>query len=177
MDHNNETEFRLLNEKDEKAYETFIREFLDARERIIPANSFCHNLTFSDWLQKTRDIAKGQNLPANWVPSTLYFLLRKSDGKILGAIDIRHTLNDFLQNFGGNIGYGIAPSERRQGYADYMLKQALQICKDMGMEKILITCDAENVGSQKVIEKNGGIFENELVNPKGEKKKRFWIDI
>lgn len=168
-------ELRLLKEKDEQAYLNFIEEFIKAGEKVIPANAFSNGLTFLKWLNKTRNISKGSNLPAGWVPSTVYFLFRKGEDKIIGAIDIRHKLNGHLLKAGGNIGYGIASSERRKGYACELLKMALKICKEMRMKKVLITCNHDNVGSYRTIIKNGGILEGEFTNDEGIVKKRFWI--
>jgi predicted acetyltransferase len=117
-------------------------------------------------------------LPEDRVPADSYFLIRKADGKILGAINIRHRLNDHLQKRGGHIGYGVAPSERRKGYAGLMLKQALVICRDqLKIDRILITCDKDNIGSNKTIIKSGGILENEARDDKDNIFCRYWIKL
>lgn len=170
-------EFRSLTEDDEQVYRAFVNEFFGAGEKMIPSSVYWEGLTYLEWLEKTRNISKGVDLPEGWVPSTLYFLFRKSDGKMLGAIDLRHALSDRLLKFGGNIGYGVVPSERRKGYASMMLQLALGICKEMGMDKVLITCNKENIGSAKTIRKNGGILENEMVDELGRTRCRYWINL
>ncbi|MFA6963703.1 MAG: GNAT family N-acetyltransferase [Patescibacteria group bacterium] len=169
-------EFRKLTQKDENAYNIYIGEFLDAGEEVIPRSIFKTNLSFKQWLKQRHDFEKGINLPVDRVKATTFFLIRKHDGKILGALDLRHELTEHLLKFGGNIGYGVAPSERKKGYANYMLATALPICKGLGLEKVLITCNKENTGSARTIQKNGGVLENE-VDYDGVTRQRYWIDL
>jgi predicted acetyltransferase len=93
-------------------------------------------------------------------------------------INIRHRLNEFLAREGGHIGYSVRPSERRKGYATRMLQMALQKCAEMGLEKVLIACDKENIGSAKVIMNNGGVLESEITDGSlAEVVQRYWIDL
>ena len=94
-----------------------------------------------------------------------------------GAVNIRHYLNDSLLKEGGHIGDGIRPSERRKGYATEMIRLALTECKKLGIEKVLMTCDKDNIGSARSIIKNGGILENEFVNSEGNIEQRYWISL
>jgi predicted acetyltransferase len=99
------------------------------------------------------------------------------DGKIVGRLAIRHRLNDFLLKIGGHIGYGVVPQFRRCGFAKNMLRLSLPIAYDLGIKRVLLTCDDDNIGSIKTIEANGGVLEN--VVPVGEGKslkRRYWID-
>ncbi len=111
------------------------------------------------------------------VPDSVFFLLDNEKNKLLGAVNIRHYLNEFLLKEGGHIGLGIRPSERRKGYATKMIALALIECKKLGINKVLITCDKSNIGSAKSILKNGGILENEFVNSDGEIEQRYWINL
>jgi len=172
-----EFEFRCLNENDESAYRNFISEFTRAGEKIIPRSIYDENLSFRTWLERSRGISSGKSIPDNWVQAATYFLIRKSNGKILGALDLRHKLNEELLRHGGHIGYGVAPSERKKGYASLMLQKALKICKDLDINKALITCDKENIGSAKTIMKHGGVLENEIVDELGRHRQRYWIEI
>ena len=88
----------------------------------------------------------------------------------LGRLSVRHELNDWLREFGGHIGYVVRPSARRQGNASTMLAAALPIARDLGIDPVLITCDADNAGSRRVIESNGGVFEDQR-----QEKLRFWV--
>jgi len=93
-------------------------------------------------------------------------------------IDIRHELNEYLLNFGGHIGYGIKTSERRKGYATEMLRLALEKARELNLKKVLLTCNKTNYGSARTIQKNGGILENKILNPKDKQiTQRYWIEL
>lgn len=111
------------------------------------------------------------------VPDSVFFLLDEEKNRLLGAVNIRHYLNAALLQEGGHIGAGVRPSERRKGYATEMIRLALIECKKLGIDRALVTCDKENVGSAKAIVKNGGVLENEFVNSDGEVEQRYWITI
>ena len=93
---------------------------------------------------------------------------------MVGAVNIRHDLNDYLLKYGGHIGDGIRPSERRKGYATEMIRLALEECRELGLTRVLMTCDKNNIGSAKSIIRNGGILENEVLG-EGSIKQRYWI--
>lgn len=109
------------------------------------------------------------------VPGSVFFLYDDERNIFIGAINIRHYLNDDLLKTGGHIGDGIRPSERRKGYATKMIKLALDECKKLGINKVLMTCDKDNIGSAKSIINNGGILENEIINEDGKIEQRYWI--
>jgi predicted acetyltransferase len=112
------------------------------------------------------------------VPATQFIFVREDDEKIVGMLQIRHFLNDYLEKYGGHIGYSVAPSERRKGYASGMLKCALPECRKLGMEKVLITCIDNNIGSRKTILANGGVYDSTVFEP-DEKVflEKYWIDL
>lgn len=110
------------------------------------------------------------------VPHSTYWLLSE-DNLIVGAVNIRHRLNEKLLNQGGHIGYGVRPSERRKGYANIILSNTLELLKGWGHQKVLVVCDKGNIGSEKTILKNGGVMESEFVEENGNIIKRFWIDL
>ena len=111
------------------------------------------------------------------VPDSVWFLLDVERNILLGAVNVRHRLNDHLLQFGGHIGDGIRPSERRKGYATEMIRLALIECKKLGLDRVLMVCDKENVGSAKSIVKNGGVLENEVVDEGGKIHQRYWIEL
>ena len=130
---------------------------------------------WSDYLQRLDDHRHGRNLPDNWVPTT--FLVADVDGEIVGRTSIRHELNDFLAREGGHIGYAVVSQHRRRGYATEILRQSLVIARSLGIDRVLVTCDETNVGSMKVIEACGGLYES-TIEPEagGTPKRRYWIN-
>ena len=111
------------------------------------------------------------------VPGSVFFLLDTERNRLLGAVNIRHYLNESLLQEGGHIGDGIRPSERRKGYATEMVRLALLECKKLGIRRVLMTCEKDNIGSAKSIIRNGGVLENEFINSDGEIEQRYWIDL
>lgn len=117
-----------------------------------------------------------KNKTEDRVPDSVFFLLDEERDRLLGAVNIRHSLNDWLLKEAGHIGDGIRPSERRKGYATEMVRLALIECNKLGIERVLMVCDKDNIGSAKSIIKNGGVLENEFVNSEGKIVQRYWID-
>ncbi len=111
------------------------------------------------------------------VPDSVFFCLDVERNRLVGAVNIRHYLTEYLLREGGHIGDGIRPSERRKGYATAMIKLALEECKKLGILRVLMICDKDNIGSAKSILKNGGVLENEFMNSEGKIEQRYWIDL
>lgn len=132
--------------------------------------------SYEDWVKEKANEKNGIDLRDGYVPCTTLFLKRMSDNKVCGSISIRHELNDFLFNFGGHIGYSVTPSERGKGYGKLQLKMALEIAKDLGIEKCLITADETNTLSNKTIISEGGVLEN-TVMWNNEPLNRYWINL
>ena len=128
------------------------------------------------WLEELKKRSCEDTVPKGLVPSSTYLAVREKDNYIVGMIDIRHYLNEYLTQVGGNIGYGVRKTERNKGYAKQMLKLALEKCKELKIKKVLITCDEDNIASEKVILSAKAKLED-IRNVDGENKKRFWIDL
>lgn len=132
---------------------------------------------FSSYVRRVEAWSRGEELPEGWAPNT--FLVAEVAGEIVGRVSIRHQLSDHLLRIGGHVGYGVVPAHRRKGYAREMLRQALPIMKRLGIERALVTCDDDNVGSYKSIEANGGVLETRTVVPEHgpQTVRRYWIDL
>ena len=128
---------------------------------------------FSSYLAAVQQVADGSDLPNGMVRDS--FFVAEVNGDVVGRISIRHDLNEYLFKFGGHIGYMVRPAFRMKGYASEMLRQALVIAKEFGIHRVLITCNDDNIGSIKVIEKHGGVLENK-VDEDGRLLRRYWID-
>ena len=128
------------------------------------------------WLEELKKRSCEDTVPKGLVPSSTYLAVREKDNYIVGMIDIRHYLNEYLTQVGGHIGYGVRKTERNKGYAKQMLKLALEKCKELKIKKVLITCDEDNIASEKVILSTNAKFED-IRCIDGENKKRFWIDL
>ena len=145
-----------------KDYETeaiaFKQEFIDNGEKTINGSELLDQMeSYDDWLKSVQDNASSDTVNPSWVVTDTYFAFDEND-RIIGIIDLRHELNDFLKDF-GNSGYSVRPTERRKGYATQMLKLILERAHQIGMEKIQLSVERSNEASVKTILKNGGKYE------------------
>lgn len=143
-----------------------------------------HDLSFDnpdeiDVIQKLKDSRDKTKLEEGKVQSYSYFLVE--DDKFIGIINIRLELNDRLLRYAGNIGYGINPKYWNMGYGTTLLKLGLEKAKELGLkDKVLITCDDDNIASAKIIEKNGGVLENKVENTIKDETfitRRYWVKL
>jgi len=165
---------RTLTPTDEAA---FLRAF-ELTKATDPnfAHYYRAELAFATYLRVLDDAEHGVGLPDGHVPSTLLFGF--VDGEIVGRLMLRHSLNEFLSRFGGNIGYVVVPTHRRRGYATEMLRSGLQRARAMGLDKVLVTCDTDNVASRRTIEKCGGVYEGSTpASDASVAKRRYWIHL
>ena len=155
----------------------------DYREEFLLNGSSmdgCSNLrrfeNMDDWYDWICKAEHRDTCPAGWMPDSQFISIRKSDGRLLGMVDIRHELNEAALKFFGGIGYSIRPSERGKGYAAMQLQLAKEVCRSMEMGRLLVTCHKDNIASARTIQKNGGVLENETVDERnGEVLQRYWI--
>ena len=152
------------------------KEFLEDEPIINGSAGLDRFSTVEDWLEELKKRSNKDTVPEGLVPSSTYLGIRKKDNYIVGMIDIRHCLNDFLLQSGGDIGCGVRKSERKKGYAKQMIKLALEKCKELKIEKVLITCNDDNIASEKSIIACGGELED-IRTVDGKNYKRFWIKI
>jgi predicted acetyltransferase len=156
-------------------------EFLCAHRATSPGvpyflQYYKEGMPFSRYLEVLAERERGIDLPPNHVASSFLFAFVAT--RIVGRVSIRHSLNEFLERVGGHIGYVVVPEFRRLGYATTILRLSVQIAREkLGIGRILVTCDDDNIGSIRTIEKNGGILENVVSGMDLDKpKRRYWID-
>lgn len=159
----------------EREYFDYMAEWKSAGKEIVPMSSDHKELSFAEYLASLRNFETEESCPKNFVPGTTWFYVN-DEGRILGAVNLRHRLNDYLLRVGGHIGYGVRPSERRKGHASQILSLTLEKARELGLSRVLITCNKENTGSARTILKNGGVLENE-VPEEDEITQRYWIDL
>ena len=164
----------VLTEEMPKDYLDFVHDFRDAGEQFPPVPY--EEFDVATHLKELANMAKGINLPEGWVPMQVYWLTRNS--RIIGECGLRNELTDALRKFGGHIGYSIRPSERNKGYGTKMVKLAMEKARGLGIDRVLITCDKDNIASQRVIQKNGGVLDSESFSEQaGRITQRYWIDL
>ncbi len=160
----------------EAAWLDIVAEIQEAGERIVPYSLTLELSHYLDFWRRTQQFSRGENLEGKVRADTFFLLEEERPGRILGAINLRYELNEYLYQFGGHIGYGVRPSERGKGYATAMLGLALEKCKEAGLKRVLLTCDTWNTASARVMEHNGGVLENVVSRGDGHIA-RYWIEL
>lgn len=159
------------------SYRSLIAELESAGEKRVP---FTLSFAFDDFealLARLRDESNGIGLPEGFVPHSTFWLVRNGE-EIVGVSNLRHSLTPFLLREGGNIGYGIRPSARRNGYGREILKMTLREARSLGLARVLVTCGKSNLGSVRIILAAGGVFESEEFSvERDEMVRRYWIDL
>jgi predicted acetyltransferase len=132
---------------------------------------------FDAFIRRSQDGSRGVGLGPGMVPMTEFWLVR--DGRrILAVSHLRHHLTPALRRFGGHIGYVVRPSERRKGCGTRLLALTLERARERGLRRVLVTCDDDNIGSARIIEKNGGVRATMGTNPNnGRPLRRYWIEL
>jgi len=185
-----ETRRKTMDSRTETAAQLHLRALVDAdREAFLeavaawPASEsmtfapgFDTSPSFPEYVTLLNAQAQGEKLPEGWVPSVTVFAFVGSE--IVGRVQLRMHLNDFLRRVGGQIGYVVLPAFRRRGYAKAMLGQALRLARTLGLRRVLLTCDDDNPASIHTIEGAGGTLEDTVVvGDDMPKKRRYWIEL
>ena len=132
---------------------------------------------FAAFVRGLRRQAQGIGLPEGFVPMTSYWLV-DSSGAVLGESRLRHYLSPALEVEGGHIGYAIRPSARRKGYGTLILALTLEKARARGLKRVMVTCDTDNIGSARIIQKNGGVLAGSAISPRsGKPVSQYWIDL
>ncbi len=161
------------------SYAEALREGLYPDEDITAEAALVES-DFDTWITDKMDMNKPVSLPdgtfVKKVPASYFWLV--TDSQFLGAVSLRHELNDNLMRFGGHIGYSVRPGERRKGYASLMLRETLAEARKLNLHKVLVTCSDDNFGSIGAIEKNGGILEDKVhLSFQKAPERRYWIKL
>ncbi len=128
---------------------------------------------WSAYLARIGRLSRGDGLASEFVPWTdLYGVV---DGVVVGRVSVRHRLTEGLLQVGGHIGYGVRRAYRRRGYATELLRAGLSVAHELGIDRALVTCDDDNVGSATVIERCGGVLEDTRPMSGGSPKRRYWV--
>ncbi|MCR5332980.1 MAG: GNAT family N-acetyltransferase [Bacilli bacterium] len=158
----------------QKQLEDMLKEWINHNdENHSPWAIFKNDYHDFDYYLENLELKEAKN---GKVPDSTFFALDIERNIFVGAINIRHYLNERLLLNGGHIGDGVRPSERRKGYATEIIRLGLIECKKLGITKVLMVCDKDNIGSRKSILNNGGVLENEI-EVDGEIEQRYWIDL
>ena len=164
---------RKLNTHDEEAFRRALQLTAASDPNFVRC---CHSdLSFAGYLHILDESERGRGLGEGQVPSTLLFGFVGEE--IVGRLMLRHSLNEFFSRVGGHIGFVVVPGHRQRGHATEMLKQGLDIAHSIGLQRVLVTCDEDNIASRRTIEKCGGAYENSYFGPEAPApKRRYWIE-
>lgn len=169
-------ELALPSEKYKESYLEAAREFFaegvsfgrEANEALIRGD-------FESFIKASENKKEEVKRKKGWVPETTYWLVDNEE--YIGHVNIRHELSEYLKTSGGHIGYKIRPSKRNTGYGSKILELALPKAKELGIDPALITCHKENEASRRIIEKNGGEFQKEAFDHKGQNILHYHIKL
>jgi predicted acetyltransferase len=166
-------EFRALTKNDDVAFRKWLAAWEHEPKPVVSVAKPLEG-TYKEHLEK---LSVMNDYPiGRFVPAGVFYYFE--DAVIKGGVSCRWSLNEHLLKFGGHIGYGVGPVYRRQGIATEMLKLSLEQYRKRGISPVLVTAEDWNIASQKIIEANGGVLENFLIEPKtGKKFGRYWIDL
>lgn len=167
---------KLPSIEDKEKVWAFRQEFIDNNEEIFGDGALLKRESYEEWLNVLEKYKKIETLPEGKVITSQFLTYTKAENKLVGVVQVRHKLNDYLLKFAGHIGDSVRKSERNKGYGTEQIELALKYAKSVGISKALIVCKEGNIASEKTIVNNGGVLES-TVNKEGEKYKRFWIKL
>ena len=156
----------------------FKNEFFQAGERVINGGALLDQMDYEEWLENIRRNGESQTVRQDWVVSSTFLAVREQDQRIVGIVDLRHSLGQpFLAEYGGHIGYAVRLSERGKSYAVQILSLALEAAQELGLEAVMLGCYADNMGSIKTMLKCGGVLKEEKPYIDGKPVCIYWITI
>ena len=151
------------------------QQFLASPYRDHPFGYYEEGMPFAAYLARLDEARHGIDLPSDHVPNVrLYGFVGAT---MVGSLAIRLGLKGMLVTLGGHIGYQVFEPYQRRGYGTEMLRQAIPVCRQLGLDRILVTCDADNIASKRVIETNGGVYDSTVDKPiMRAPRLRYWIE-
>lgn len=159
-------------------YEEYRQEFLDFGGSMDGAGALRRIADGRKWLEECARYTDPATVPEGRVLATQYILIRERDNRLLGMLQLRRELNEYLAKYAGHIGYSVRPSERRRGYAKTMLAMALPHARALGLERVMISCAVDNEGSRRTILANGGVYDSSVYEPDDDETlERYWITL
>jgi predicted acetyltransferase len=159
----------------EAKFNEMIEDYRQNGENTFDSDYFTKNFDFIQYIQDIQQLSDGVGLPEGYVPTTEWWMIN-DNGDIVGTVRLRHYLSDRNMQEGGHIGYDISPRFRGQGIGTVILRMALGKAMEFGLKDVLLTCDFDNAASRRIIETNGGKFENEIISEDSQKPVyRYWI--
>ena len=168
-------EARELTDTDERAFFAGLERW-ESESLDWYTFSWKPGMAYADMMVLLRDEAAGRNLAPGRVRHTMLYGF--FDGEIVGRVSIRHELNEFLRERGGNLGYAIAPSHRRRGHATELVCQGIGYCRALEMTRLLVTCAESNIPSWRIIERFGGMLQDTVWDDgHAEDIRRYWITL
>jgi len=171
----NKTELIRPDPRHEDSLRSFVREFADAGEELVPWVLAGLGDDIDAYVSDLERQSRGENLDKGIVPHSTFWLV-DSSGEIVAVSNLRHELNGFLKKVGGHIGFGVRPSARRRGFGTEVLRCTLAEARMLGIHRAFVTCDKDNRGSEKVIRNNGGVLQDEVWSDFYSRVVlRFWI--
>lgn len=160
----------------------YLNEFVEYKSDINGSGSLdkiYEGYTFEQALERCLNMENEEYAKSvNRATGKTFLLIRENDNKIVGTINIRWNLPESMQKFGGNIGYGIRPTERRKGYNKINLYLGLKETQKLGLDRVMLDCASDNIGSYKTMEAIGGVLDREEIDPSdGLLTKVYYFDV
>ncbi len=161
----------------QQTYASYVEEFRDRHETLVPFVIGIPYEAFEDYVAELLGYSQGVGIAEGWVSHSTFWLIDRNR-EIVAVSNVRHSLTPNLMREGGHIGYSVRPSRRGEGLGTAVLRESLQKARDLGLERVLITCGKENLRSARVIQRNHGQFDSEeFLEEREETVQRYWIDL